>query len=139
MDHPLPVIGPHGVNPHFAQLGGEAAVRRLVERFYQIMDTDQAVARIRGLHPPDLSSAREKLFAFLCGWLGGPPYFEQRYGHPRLRQRHLTFPIGDLERDQWISCMIRAMAAEEVPEPLRCQLTAAFRKTADHLRNQTPR
>ena len=78
----------------YERLGGEQAVRRLVDRFYDLMDTLPEAAGIRALHPEDLTDSREKLFMFLSGWLGGPPLYQMQYGHPRLRARHLPFPIG---------------------------------------------
>jgi hemoglobin len=117
-------------------MGGEDAVRRLVERFYQLMDELPEARAIRTLHPEDLGPAKEKLFQFLSGWLGGPPLYTERHGPPRLRQKHLPFPIDAAARDAWMACMSRALE-EQVQEPeLRAQLTAAFFKTADFLRNQ---
>lgn len=121
---------------HFQALGGEAGVRLLVDRFYDRMDTDPEAAGIRAMHPPDLTSSREKLFVFLCGWTGGPPLYVQRYGHPKLRARHLPFPIGEAERDAWVRCMDVALDAHEMPEMLREYLKARFRAVADHMRNQ---
>ncbi|MFM7570860.1 MAG: group II truncated hemoglobin, partial [Betaproteobacteria bacterium] len=93
----------------FEALGGESAARELVDRFYDLMDLEPAYSDIRALHPPDLDSSRDKLFWFLCGWLGGPAHYIERFGHPRLRARHLPFAIGIRERDQWLSCMRQAM------------------------------
>ncbi|WP_297477331.1 group II truncated hemoglobin [Ferrovum sp.] len=97
------------VNPHYEKIGGEPGVRKLVEVFYHIMDTHPMATGIRQLHPENLDSSKEKLFMFLSGWLGGPPLYIEAYGHPRLRQRHLPFPIGDAERDQWMECMREAL------------------------------
>src|SRR2546423_1092878 len=91
----------------YETVGGEQAVRRLVDRFYDLMDTLPEAAGIRALHPPALIGSREKLFLFLTGWMGGPPLYIERHGHPRLRARHLPFPIGEAERDQWLMCMNR--------------------------------
>ncbi|HET7774533.1 MAG TPA: group II truncated hemoglobin, partial [Burkholderiaceae bacterium] len=91
--------GPHVTA--FELVGGEARVRALVDRFYDLMDLEPQFAGIRALHPNTLDSSRDKLFWFLCGWLGGPNHYIERFGHPRLRARHLPFPIGESERDQW--------------------------------------
>lgn len=123
-------------NPHYDTMGGSDAVRQLVDRFYEIMDTDPVATGIRKLHPENLAPSREKLFMFLSGWLGGPQLYVEKYGHPKLRQRHLPFPIGESERDQWMHCMKRALFETGVDEKLREQLTASFFKTADFLRNQ---
>lgn len=120
----------------FDQLGGEAAVRALTERFYDLMDLEPAYAQLRRVHAPTLDDARHKLFWFLCGWLGGPQHYVERFGHPRLRQRHAPYKIGVVERDQWLACMRQAMAELAVPEPLRSNLSFSFAKTADFMRNQ---
>ncbi len=120
----------------YALLGGEAAVRALVKRFYDLMDLAPEFAVIRQLHAADLSKARDKLYLFLCGWLGGPSLYVERYGHPMLRARHLPFPIGTRERDQWLTCMNQAMVEQGVNEELRQRLLQAFFQTADWMRNR---
>lgn len=117
-------------------LGGEEAVRRLVERFYDLMELEPEFLPVRRLHGTSLDSAREKLFLFLSGWLGGPDLYVRRHGHPRLRARHLPFPIGVRERDSWLDCMARAMRETGVEPSLRERLGESFAKTADWMRNQ---
>jgi hemoglobin len=120
----------------FEWIGGEARVRALVDRFYDLMDIEPAYRQLRASHGHTLDDARQKLFWFLCGWLGGPPYYEDRFGHPRLRMRHMPFKIGLLERDQWLACMDQAMGETAVPADLRSRLNQSFFKTADWMRNQ---
>ncbi len=72
---------------------------------------------------------------FLSGWLGGPQRYAERFGHPKLRQKHLPFPIGEVERDAWMLCMTRAIEEQVADATLRQQLTQSFFKTADFLRN----
>jgi len=120
----------------YALLGGDAAVRALVERFYDLMDLEPQFAALRALHAPDLAQAREKLYLFLSGWLGGPSLYIERFGHPMLRRRHLPFPIGTREREQWLACMAQAMAEQGVAEGLRARLGEAFFQTADWMRNR---
>ncbi|WP_459618032.1 group II truncated hemoglobin [Bordetella sp. 2513F-2] len=117
-------------------LGGETAVRALVERFYDLMDTEPDFAALRAVHGPSLDSAREKLFLFLSGYFGGPDLYVQRHGHPRLRARHLPFAIGEQERDQWVACMGRAMQDEGVPPALLDRILHAFYGVADWMRNR---
>ncbi|MBB5206040.1 hemoglobin [Inhella inkyongensis] len=121
----------------FEALGGEGAVRHLVDRFYDLMDLEPRYADLRALHPSALDGSRDKLFWFLCGWLGGPGHYEERFGHPRLRARHLPFPIGVKERDDWLACMAQAMGEEGVPAALRERLHQAFFNTADWMRNRS--
>lgn len=123
-------------NPHYQRLGGEAAVRRLVERFYELMDQLPEARAIRAMHPEDLGPAKEKLFLFLSGWLGGPPLYTEQYGPPRLRQKHLPFSVDAAARDAWMACMNRALEEQVADTGLREQLKASFFKTADFLRNQ---
>lgn len=117
-------------------IGGEAGVRRLVDRFYEHMDQDSAASHIRSLHAKSLRASREKLFLFLSGWLGGPPLYVQKYGHPMLRRRHLPFSIGVRERDEWMQCMRQALEDVVEDEALRRKLEQSFLATADHMRNR---
>lgn len=133
--NPTAAVAAAGQTP-YALLGGETAVRALVERFYDLMDLEPQYAAIRQLHAADLSSAREKLYLFLSGWLGGPGLYLERYGHPMLRARHLPFAIGVRERDQWLACMEQAMAEQGVTDDLRLRLRQAFFQTADWMRNR---
>ena len=120
----------------FELVGGEARVRELIDRFYDLMDLEPEFAGIRKLHPPTLENSRDKFFWFLCGWLGGPNHYINRFGHPRLRARHLPFPIGTPERDQWLGCMARAMEEVGLDQPLRERLMRAFFDTADWMVNR---
>jgi len=120
----------------YALLGGDAAVRALVDRFYDLMDLEPQYAELRALHAPDLAHAREKLYLFLSGWLGGPSLYIERHGHPMLRARHLPFPIGIRERDQWTACMEQAMVERSVEADLRGRLRQSFFQTADWMRNR---
>lgn len=124
------------VKTPYEQLGGEAIVRALVDRFYDLMDSVPEARGVRALHPKSLGGSREKLFLFLSGWLGGPDLYQQKYGHPMLKRRHQPFPIGTSERDQWLSCMGKALDETEMPEILREQLKMSFFNVADHMRNR---
>ncbi len=120
----------------FEALGGEPQVEALVERFYDLMELDPAYAALRAVHGPDLTQARQKLSWFLCGWLGGPQHYTERFGHPRLRMRHMPYTIGILERDQWLACMDQAMAEVGMAEAVRLRLRDSFFQTADWMRNR---
>ncbi len=120
----------------FDWVGGEARVRELVDRFYDLMDLEPAYAELRDMHPTTLEVSRDKLFWFLCGWLGGPQHFVERFGHPMLRARHLPFPIGIRERDQWLACMNQAMDEVALDPALVERLKDSFANTADWMRNK---
>ncbi len=130
MTHPNPDTPPYDL------LGGDAKLKSLVTRFYALMHSEPEYAGIRKLHPPTLEHSTEKLYMFLSGWLGGPPLYVQKHGHPMLRARHLPFAIGESERDQWMSCMTRAMQEEGVEPKLSEFLLASLYKTADWMRNK---
>jgi len=119
----------------FEWIGGEAKVHALVDRFYDLMDLEPGYRELRAAHGNTLDSARQKLFWFLCGWLGGPQHYTDRFGHPRLRMRHMPFAIGIQERDQWLACMDQAMGDVDVPADLRERLKNSFFQTADWMRN----
>jgi len=120
----------------YEMIGGEGTLRAIVDRFYDLMELEPRYAQLRAVHGSTLEHAREKLFMFLSGWLGGPPLYVERFGHPMLRARHLPFAIGIVERDQWMACMGQALEEMEVPEPLRLGLLGNLFKTADWMRNR---
>jgi hemoglobin len=119
----------------FELMGGEVQIRTLVDRFYDLMDLESAYKALRAAHGSQLDDARDKLFWFLCGWLGGPNHYMERFGHPRLRARHMPFMIGIQERNEWLACMDQAMAETQVPQALRERLLVSFYETADWMRN----
>jgi hemoglobin len=121
----------------FDQIGGRETVEKLVNIFYNYMDQLPEAITIRRQHQEDLAEARWKLTLFLTGWLVGPQEYTARFGHPRLRARHLPFPIGINERDQWLLCMFKAIAdVAEIQEPVRSALQKSLAHLADHMRNQ---
>ena len=119
----------------FEWIGGEEKVKALVDRFYDLMDLEPGYAAVRASHGTELERARQNLFWFLCGWLGGPQHYTERFGHPRLRMRHMPFKIGIKERDEWLACMDQAMGEIGVDETLRARLRESFFQTADWMRN----
>jgi hemoglobin len=121
---------------HYQRIGGAEKVRALVQRFYQLMDELPEAYGIRKLHAEDLQNASDKLFKFLTGWMGGPQLYVEQYGHPMLRARHLPFGIASAERDQWLLCMNQALSDVVEDVALRQELSAAFAKVADHMRNR---
>jgi hemoglobin len=121
---------------HYDRIGGTDKIRMLVHRFYEIMDELPEAYGIRKLHAESLQGSEDKLFKFLTGWMGGPQLYVEEYGHPMLRRRHLSFPIGIPERDQWLACMDQALLEVVDDDKLRRELSGAFAKVADHMRNK---
>jgi hemoglobin len=120
----------------YSLIGGAEPIRQLVDRFYDLMELEPAYAVIRQMHPTDLSASRDKLDLFLSGWMGGPELYREKYGHPMLRARHLPFPIGSVERNQWLDCMQRAMDEVVTDAQLKARLHESFFATADWMRNK---
>jgi hemoglobin len=116
-------------------MGGEMGVRALVDRFYDLMDISPEAAKIRTFHAKSLKQSREKLFMFLSGWSGGPQLYVEKFGHPRLRMRHMPFSIGTVERDQWLWCMNKALDESQIEPRVVEFLKGRFAETADFMRN----
>lgn len=117
-------------------IGGESRVREMVDRFYDLMELETEFTLLRSVHGPSLDQARERLFMFLTGWMGGPDVYVEAHGHPRLRMRHMPFAIGTQERDQWLRAMAWAMEDVGIEESLRVRLMESFYQTADWMRNK---
>ncbi len=120
----------------YARVGGEAGVRRLVARFYQLMDELPEAAACRALHPPSLALAEEKLFEYLTGWFGGPPLFVDKYGPPMLRRRHLHAAIDTPEIAGWLVCFRRAWAETVTDAELGPLVLPQVEGLAQHMRNR---
>lgn len=117
-------------------MGGADAVRRLAERLYDIMDEAPEAAGIRAMHGNDLRPIKDSLFEFLSAWLGGPQTYFERADRPCIRSAHRSFAIGPAERDQWLSCMNRALVETGVPAPVRKLLEQPLFRMADMLRSR---
>lgn len=120
----------------FERIGGVVTIDRLVEAFYKRMDTLSEAGTIRAMHPRDLASTRNVLKRYLGEWLGGPKLYSAERGHPRLRQRHMGFKIGEMERDAWLLCMRGALEETIADANARREVDEAMTKLADWMRNQ---
>lgn len=119
----------------YALIGGEPVVRRLVDRFYQLMDTLPEAKACRDIHPQSLDGSAEKLFEYLTGWLGGPQLYVQKRGHPMLRRRHFVATIGAEERNGWLLCFDGALD-DTIPDArLREAIREPIRRLAMHMQN----
>ncbi|MEZ5856647.1 MAG: group II truncated hemoglobin [Hyphomicrobiaceae bacterium] len=122
--------------PIYTAIGGEPAVRRLVTRFYELMDTLPEARACRAIHPPSLEGSTEKLFEYLSGWLGGPQLYVEKRGHPMLRRRHFVAEIGPEESDGWLLCFERALNETIEDEALREAIREPARRLALHMQNK---
>lgn len=124
------------MNTMYDLLGGETAVAELTDRFYDLMDLEPQYQALRAVHGETLDYARDRLFKFLSGWLGGPDLYQQAHGHPRLRQRHMPFAVTMQLRNEWLACFAQALqelaVANELAEPLLFNLFVL----GDWMRNQ---
>jgi hemoglobin len=120
----------------FERIGGAVIVDRLVETFYDRVDTLPEAATIRAMHGPDLGPTRQIFKRYLCEWMGGPKLYSAEKGHPRLRQRHMGFQIGEAERDAWLLCMCGALEQTVKDVEARQEIYAALTKLANWMRNQ---
>ena len=128
--YPTPQVTPYQL------IGGEEATRKLANRFYDIMATAPEAAELYAIHPLPLDVIRQKFFEFLSGWLGGPSLFEEKYGHPRLRARHMPFPVSPQLREQWMFCMNKALEEVVQDKMLRMGLSEALGQLASHMINR---
>ncbi|MEZ5852556.1 MAG: group II truncated hemoglobin [Hyphomicrobiaceae bacterium] len=120
----------------YEAIGGEETVRRLVRRFYELMDTLPEAKACRDVHPPSLAGSEQKLFEYLTGWLGGPQLYQEKYGHPMLRRRHFVAPIGPDERDGWLLCFRRALDETIDSAALREAVWQPAHRLAMHMQNK---
>ena len=120
----------------FDQIGGRDALKRLAIRFYEIMSNRPDTAGIRAMHDADLTPVADSLAEFLMGWMGGPRDWFERTDRPCIMGLHRALPIGENERDQWLSCMKQAMVETIESEELRAELEPAFFRIADAMRTR---
>ena len=97
---------PYGTgDASFQAAGGEADIRQLVDDFFDRMGADERFATIYAIHPEDKDVSRDKLARFLCGWLGGPKRYNEKYGAISIPEVHAHLAIATAERDLWLTCM----------------------------------
>jgi hemoglobin len=116
----------------YEEVGGRAFFEALVDRFYVGVESDPI---LRPMYPDDLVGARERLSLFLMQFFGGPDDYDKLRGHPRLRMRHMEFPIDALARDAWLAHMRAALATSDAPEDARAAMDRYFDQTSAFLIN----
>ena len=117
----------------YERVGGNAFFVELVERFYRLVEVDPV---LRPLYPQDLTPGKAHLASFLVQYWGGPPQYSLDRGHPRLRQRHMQFPIGQTERDTWALHMTSAVRSMDMPSDDAALMTDYFESAATQMMNR---
>ncbi len=117
----------------FQTAGGLEGIRQLVDDFYRFMDQLPEAQGIRAMHKPDLAESRDKLTLFLCGWMGGPKLYWEKYGSINIPRDHMHLPIGPSERDAWLLCMARALELRPYPEDFKAYLLQQLRIPAERI------
>lgn len=118
----------------FDQLGGRPFFERLVEGFYENVESDEL---LRAMYPHDLSESKRHLTLFLIQYWGGPDEYFQERGHPRLRMRHAPFQVTKQARDAWMSAMTAALDEQRhlLSDGQYGELLAYFEMAATQMRN----
>lgn len=105
---------PYGTDDaSFQAAGGVDGLRRLIDNFFDRMGSDDRFATIHAMHPDDREMSRDKLHRFLCGWLGGPKLYREKYGSIGIPRVHAHLPITTAERDQWLTCMKESVEEQQ--------------------------
>lgn len=120
----------------YEAIGGDETVKALAKRFYELVDSLPEAKACRDIHPPSLEGSQAKLYDYLTGYLGGPPVYVEKYGHPMLRRRHFVATIGPQERDGWILCFKQAMEDTIENPKLREIIWPPIERLAYHMQNQ---
>ena len=120
----------------YQAIGGDETVKALSHRFYALMDTLPEARHVRAVHPPSLTGSEEKFYEYLTGYLGGPPLYTDKRGHPRLRSRHFVAQIGPVERDEWLLCFRQAMDETIANPKLREIIWPPIERLAFHMQNK---
>jgi len=120
----------------YVELGGADAVRALVNRFYDIMDSDPAVAPLRAMHAADLAPMRDKLYDWMSAYLGGPQHYFKRPDALCFSAAHSHLAIDATIRDQWLGCMFRALDDTGVAPALQARVRPPLAELANFLLNR---
>lgn len=136
MSHASPDTPRYGEgDASFRAAGGEEGIRALVEAFYEQMDSRPEARTIRAMHPDDLSESIDKLARFLCGWLGGPKRYAEKYGAIRLPSAHEHLAIAERERDAWLLCMREALKTVPYAPAFKQYLLGQLAVPAERIRS----
>jgi hemoglobin len=128
---------PYGTaDASFQAAGGVDGLRVLVDNFFDRMGSDDRFKTIWDLHPEDKEISRDKLARFLCGWLGGPKLYQEKYGAIGIPRVHAHLPIGAAERDQWLTCMSESVAEQPFADDFKIYLMEQLYVPAEAVRRR---
>jgi hemoglobin len=120
----------------FNAAGGVEGINKLVNAFYDAMETLPQAQHIREMHSQNLDESRDKLTRFLAGWLGHPKLFSEKYGPIRIPVAHRHLSIGPAERDAWLACMQIAINEQPYPQEFRDYFMKQIYVPAERSRNK---
>ena len=120
----------------FQAAGGVEGIRRLVDTFFDRMGSDPRFATIYALHPENKEISRDKLHLFLCGWLGGPKLYNEKYGAIGIPRVHAHLAIATDERDQWLTCMGESVAEQPFADDFKTYLMEQLYVPAEAVRRR---
>ncbi len=124
--------------------GEQAGIQKLVERFYGLMAQHPRCERILKMHPDNIDVSIDKLSRFLCGWLGGPRRYQEKYGQIRLPMAHQHLSVTEQDKEDWLWCMSEAVAEQDYAESFQVYLLEQLRRPAERIvvvcanRNRVP-
>ena len=128
---------PYGTDDaSFQASGGVAGLRQLADNFFDRMGSDERFATIHAMHPEDKEISRDKLHRFLCGWLGGPKLYHEKYGSIGIPRVHAHLPITTVERDQWLTCMSESVDEQPFAQDFRKYLMEQLYVPAEGVRRK---
>ena len=128
---------PYGTgDASFRAAGGVEGLRELIDNFFDRMGSDPRFETIWNLHPEDKETSRDKLARFLCGWLGGPKRYHEKYGSIGIPRVHAHLPIGTAERDQWLTCMAESVAEQPFDDDFKVYLMEQLYVPAEAVRRR---
>ncbi|MFK8021809.1 MAG: group II truncated hemoglobin [Pseudomonadales bacterium] len=114
--------------------GREAGIRKLVDDFYNIMSNDVRYQTIYAWHPENTEQSRDKLARFLCGWMGGPRLYQERYGPISIPGVHAHLRVTEVERDLWLQCMNDALSKQQYSDEFKDYLITQLAIPAERIR-----
>lgn len=106
---------------------GDEKLRQLLDEFYDRVFTNPQISH---LFRTDKDLIKEKQRLFLTQFFGGPDLYSERYGHPKLRARHLPHPISEQDAAAWLSCMSEALTKIDLPEHVKDEMFKRLVPTA---------